>query len=248
MKFTIEKYTSNYANSILVSLYNLNANSRGLIQRPNGFMIINAGYDGELFLMATGIIHSARPARQGPDLVMNCELLDNGFDIGNAPISVNVGPGGTNQQLLKQALNLFQANHIPSGALEPLPVFSYSKGYAYGGTVGGLLDGLLKPQNLRWQILDGQLRIFAAVGPTTQAPPILLSVDTGLIEIPSQETPIFSGSRPMYAAKSLLNPQLNPGRKVNIQSKFLKGIFEVYRILHQGDTEEGDYVTNMEVW
>lgn len=254
IKFAVEKCSSYHASTVLASLYNLNSNSRGLIQRPNGFIIINAGYDGEMNLIGTGKIWSARPVREGPDIVMVIEASDvalgseRGFlDVSKAPISVNIGPGGTNQQILQSCLNVFKVNKIPIGLLEPLPISTYYMGFAYGGEVGVLLNQLLENFNMFWKILDGQFRIFS-FGPIRPEPPILLTPDTGLIEIPSQETPIIIGGRPLFKAKSLLNAELNIDRKVNIQgSKFLNGVYDIFSVLHQGDTEEGDYATNLEV-
>lgn len=256
VKFVVEKYSASYANTILLQIFNLNAHSLAALQKPESFVTLNAGYDGNTSLLATGKIFSARPVRQGPDIVMMVEALDTGFDVTKTAISVTVGPGGTNAQVLAQAVQLIKNQGIPLGPQTPLPVKPYLRGFQYGGSVRNLLNDLCAEVGFGWQILDGTFVLYSLTppaGPTPtpgpqDLPAIVLNVNTGLIEIPSQETPIFEGSRPMYVAKSLLNAELNPLRKVQVQSKFLQGFYEIYMVRHQGDSEEGEFVSNLEVW
>jgi len=82
---------------------------------------------------------------------------------------------------------------------------------------------------------------------------VLLTPDTGLIGSPErsddiEETQSGERKRLGWRVKSLLNPQIRPGDRLQIKSAEVDGVFRAENVNHFGDTEGGDWYTEAEVF
>jgi len=48
------------------------------------------------------------------------------------------------------------------------------------------------------------------------------------------------------SATSLLNPEIRPGRRVQVESQFVNGVFKVEKVTHSGDTHSTQFYSEVE--
>lgn len=250
IKFTVEKVSDDQANKISVDLYNLSKPTMTLLEDQDATLQLFAGYSGNTRMLGRGDVFLAVRKRNGPDIIMTAEVMDGGYVRNVVHVEANIGPGGTNQQLLEQVINAaIQADSsIGRGVIGQLPLIQYQKGVAISGPLSKVMDDLVRPAKWTWGIVDGQINVVPINGGTGGVT-FLLSDQTGLIDVPSKDTAGPNGGSPLYRVKSLLNPLLNPYDMVQIKSVYIQsGSYQIFRVTHAGDTHEGEFSTALEVF
>lgn len=235
--FNIVKTTSGNPNKGKVSAYNLSEDSRSYIEKSTGLMRFAAGYQNNLSLLFIGNIKKVTHTRSGPDIITTLECGDGEKQITESTIELSLGPGAKVNQIITAAQN---ALGVSVGVIKGLPDTSFQNGFSFSGTVSELLDKMSKKAGLVWSIQNNALQIFPE-NENTGETAVLLNDETGLIGVPNKTDKGFT-------CRSLLNPELIPGRLVQIESKLLaiKGTFRVEKADHVGDTQEGDWITDVE--
>lgn len=114
----------------------------------------------------------------------------------------------------------------------------FSKGVSASGTARELLTKYLKKQGLEWSIQNETLVIKPAGLPDLLAT-VRLSSSTGLIGSPEKREKGVN-------FKCLLAPELMPGSPVLLDSEQIKGLFICRTVKHNGDTKQGDWLTEVE--
>ena len=109
--------------------------------------------------------------------------------------------------------------------------------YAYIGPARHALDALLLPRGIHWYVIEKQVRFYDGKTPTV-GDTFMLNEDTGLRRTPTR---IIGGMR----AAMIMNPDIQIGQMVNVESDFLSGQFLVYSYLHHGDTRQGAWHTEI---
>ena len=94
------------------------------------------------------------------------------------------------------------------------------------------MTGLAQSAGLEWSIQNGNLQLLGR-GAALAAKAIVLRADTGLIGVPSID------SEGVVRARSLIVPDLFPGRKVEILSQAVRGFFAIEKATYTGDTTAG---------
>ena len=236
-------------NKSQITLYNLSEDSKRVLARKEGTVILNAGYQGYTPMIFSGDYgmekvgdFEAPPVvcseRKGADIVTTIELADGDYAANGTNVSISLGKGTTIDQIFNV---LTGALGIPKGSIPAsLGNFQYVKGFAYIGTTKNLLTQICKKAGMKATISNGHLHVFDPnIGTGETA--VLLNESSGLIGVPNQTA---NGFR----AKSFLNPLLYPGRQVKVESKSLTkpAIFVIQRVKHTGDTYEGDWYSEIE--
>ena len=92
---------------------------------------------------------------------------------------------------------------------------------------------------LTWSIQDCQMLFL---GPTQYVgtDPVLLEPGTGLVGSPE------AGEKGVVAARSLLQPDLLPGQRVQIKSAQVDGFFRIEKTVFSGDTRGGEWYADLE--
>lgn len=235
--FNVVKTTSGTSNKSKVSAYNLSEDSRSFIEKSKELMRFEAGYQDNLSLLFIGNIKKVVHTKSGPDIITTLECGDGEKQITESAIELSLGPGSKVSQVINAAKN---ALGVSVGVIKGLPDTAFQNGFSFSGTVADLLDKMAKKGNLVWSVQNNALQIFPA-NEDTGEDAVLLNVGTGLIGVPNKTDEGF-------VCRSLLNPELIPGRLVQIESKLLTGggTFRIEKAEHTGDTQEGDWITDVE--
>jgi len=120
-------------------------------------------------------------------------------------------------------------------------------GYSFIGTVSEALNDLGNQYDFDWSIQNGEIQILTK-NSSTNFQAFLLSPETGLIENPTRtiKNKYFEKKdKGEYSVTSLLNPQLEVGDLVSVDSNALKGNFLIKEITHTGDTRGNEWYSRL---
>jgi hypothetical protein len=242
--FKIERHLGKDPNTADISIWNLNRDTRALLQELNLQTVLEAGYIGSRSTIFTGQLAYGAPGRDGTDWVSNLQSADGGKQIAQSRVSLSFGPGvgiGTVLQRLASELGLGLGNVAAAAATGSLrgAVTEYINGIALNGKTYDQLEKVARQMGLGLSIQDGQIQLLAP-GETLRGDAVLLTRSTGLIGSPEL------GEKGRVTARSLLQPDLIPGRRVRIESERVTGFYKVSRAVFLGDTWGQDWYTDIE--
>jgi len=243
--FSIDKRLGSEPNRCELAIYNLSKETRSFVEDSPVHVRLDAGYDGEFHLMFQGDVLFARSYKDGTEWITEIQVEDGGRAWRRARISKSFKSGVKVYDALDdvcKAMNLI----TPTGLdVKELRSAEYSIGAVLDGRCRDELTRILLPFDLDWSIQDGELQILKRESVRPDGI-VVWSEDTGLIGSPEVGTPSRKGGKPVYSARALLYPGLKPGQRINIQSRGVNGFFRIESLTHQGDTEGGDMITEVE--
>jgi len=239
-------------NKASISLFNISADSRRAIENHAAHnaalpknkdallnaMVLEAGYKGLSSVIFVGDISSVETRRIGPDLETRIDAGDGERRLIDAHVDFSMdGDNVTDRMILEKAVEAIGLDRGFNSS--DLPNTPRNNGFAYAGSAADLIDQIAKKNGLAWSVQNGVLRIRPETKPTTPTA-ILLNERTGLIGYPSKT---MEG----YRVECLLNPEIEPGRLVTIQSAVFPDIptFVVKNVEHVGDTHGDRWSTTI---
>lgn len=256
LKFSVEKSSESNANKATISIFNLSQDTRNFLEKSDNIVILRAGYEDNISTIFFGDITKGTHKRNGPDLVTDIECGDGEFALRDATVNIGLGPGATNTQIINTAIGAITSLSVSKGFVDTIPKVTYSQGFTYSGTAKALLKDQLKQVGMEFHIQDGELNVLFPTK-TDEQLAIEITQDTGLVGFPTK-------TKEGVDFVSLLNPFLRPGRAVKIESKQFQGAFgsqsgvasnslvhsgstvRVRRVVHDGDTDEGTWLSKVE--
>lgn len=248
MSFKIERSLSQSShNKCALKLYNLKQDNRTAIHAAAGRMVrIEAGYTDATWILFQGDVRRADsvidpPATWHTDVTAG----DGQFSIQTARVSFSLGPGSTLQNAIQQLASAMgvgtgnAAQAFQSATLDQLTTASFQEGAVFHGPAVGHLNALARTAGLSWSIQDGVLQ-FIPRGGFLQRAAVLVSQDTGMVGSPEL------GRHNLVKVKSLLQPELVPGQRIQLQSAQHNGVFRIEKAEYEGDTMAQPWYVTME--
>ncbi len=204
---------------------------------------IDAGYVGRTSTIYLGELRSAQSVTDGPDIVT--ELNTGDGDVALALQRINQSfRAGTSPVTVVQAL--LQQMGVGSGNLAAVQsVFAsaqgalFQRGLILKGNAATHLTDLCASVGLEFSIQGGQAQ-FLRLGQPLAGQAYLLSPNTGLVGTPTVD------SAGILSFTSFLLPGLLPGAPVQIQSKFVSGLYRIISVELSGDTAGNDWYAKCE--
>lgn len=236
ISFKVEKDVSSTVNKAEIRIYNLTSNTRGLAENPKNIIELFAGYGKEPKLLFRGNASRVISSVGGPDSVTTFEIGDGLKSFQNSRVDVSFKQGTPAKDIFQTLTN---AMGLAKGEQKDIPQKSFPGGLSLSGPVRDHMNYLTDKLDLEWSIQNGAVQILPKGKSTSQAA-FLLSPETGLIGSPNKKDKGLE-------VVSLLQPEINPGRIVEIQSKFVKGQFRVEKVSHEGDTADTGWFTRIEI-
>lgn len=243
--FEVERDLTKDANTASASIYNLKEETRSKVAEKGIETVLEAGYVGFRHVIFRGKLDYGSTQRQGPDWITSFESTDGGDALANARINESFKPGLPLEQAITkaaEALGVGLGNTIDKiragnvrGALT-----EFKNGLVLSGKGSEQVDKLMRMAGYEWSIQDEALQVLEAGEVLDPNEAILLRTDTGLLDSPQ------AGDDGIVEARALLIPTLRPGKRVNIQSRFVSGFFRVNRSVFAGDTRGGQWQVGIE--
>jgi len=249
MTFDIEKTRTKSTNTASISVYDLSQATRDRILDKDALVRVAAGYvlDGGAKLLFLGTAQYIHHALTLPGVVTIIESQDGALQLREVRVSLSFGPGASGAAVLAaiaRALNL-PLTTVPFGG-------NFSGGFAFAGPASQALDQVTRRFSLEWSIQGGELRVIRR-NDNAGTEAVLISADAGMIGSPErvrQNKGELSGStktEPEWEVRVLLQPRLEPGGIVKLESKLVNGFFTIESVKHSGDNYGGDWESKVEL-
>ena len=240
--FDIQRSLDWHSNTSTVSVYNLARLTRDQFDRGTQVSVV-AGYRDGVDQLFSGQAEFIETLRSGADWITTIECNDGAAAFGayarqsysaGTPLSVVVGSIAASMGLtLSPDASGLLAGKVTRGRL------------TQSGQAPIALQQVLSSYSLQWSIQSGVLQVLQSEGSTAETA-VLLSPQTGLIGSPERNDST-TDSRLRVNAKSLLQGSIKPGRKVQLQSATINGLFVADQVTHRGDSRGNTWETEVQL-
>ena len=252
VSFRVERNEQKDPNPAEVTIINLARESRRRLQEKGILTEIEAGYAGTTSLIFKGDLSYGNTVRQGSDWVTTLQATDSGKKYSGSRVNVAFDAGTSIADAMRTAAdalgvglgNLEQA--LAAGPSRESAV-EYVKGLVMSGPAAQTLDKIARRGGWSWSVQAGQLQVTVPGQVINPDEVIVLNRGTGLVGSPE------AGDDGALTARSLLQPELLPGKRVLLQAGRSGDTFEIdgfYRIgktVMTGDTGSNDWYSDLEM-
>lgn len=256
LSFRVVKTSDNSPNTLDLSIFNLNPDSRAFISRKNMRVTLEAGYKDVFGVIFKGNVETPQHSRSQTDWITSVQALDGALHLRNVNLSRSYEQGTDLNLILNDMLSEITDAVIPGAALAA--IMGVSQGLTdtgsklsgkqvkrtkvLHGNVMRELDDFLKSYNLRRLINDGTIHIISNTEPL-DLEVIALNQNSGMLGTPE---PLDEKSG--YRVRSLLRHEFNPGVQVSLDSKSgVGGQFVIDTVEHVGGTRSNEWYSEIEV-
>ncbi len=249
IEFQIEKTRNSTPNKANIKITNLSETTRNKMREKDALVRLFAGYEGDLgaALLFVGnserIIHSW----DTPDIVTEIEAKDGQRALRETRSSFSFGNNTPANAIVSRL-----AKDIGFPLRQDFDIKGTYNGFSFNGLAKDGLDQITRRFGYDWSIINNEILIIPKNGASTRTA-VLLSPQTGLVNTPErmidQEGEFDQAlQKPLeWKINSLLNPRLDPGTLVELDSKQAKGLFQIQKVRHYGDTRGADWYSEIEV-
>lgn len=245
IEFSISKDIGSSANDATITFYNLRESTRNGVGKELEDVTLEAGYEneGNVAIIFSGQIRDVEHRRNGPDILTAITCGDGDKALRKATTSRSY-PKGTK---LTTIIDDLQADlekqgvakgewRFPDGFEEK----TLKRPFAMCGGCVREMDMLGRSNGFYWSVQNGATEIIPSDDALDQV--VFLSKDTGLVGVP---TITDNGVK----FEALLNPEIRPGRKVQIESEMLEmngagGLYRVSSVTYAGSNRDGDMLVS----
>ena len=256
--FEIEKSLRATPNKCTLRVYNLTETHRAELaqlrrdQRHNA-LVLQAGYEEDDFVIFAGDVIECATERVGPDYVTTFLAGDGHRARRTARVSEPVAEGTNVQQLVQQIArpvgrllgatdeqtNALVARVIPSSTAFQGGSQAVRGSSVVSGNAMSELERVSRSAGYEVSIQDGALQ-FIRSGSSTTGVAIRLASDSGLIKAPIRK------SNGIVEARTLIIPDLLPGRRVQFDGENVQGAYRVVKSKYTGATAGTDWFVDLE--
>jgi hypothetical protein len=236
IKFEIEKTNESTPNNGKIEIYNLNDRSRGVFESKNTRVALMVGYEENAETVFIGDIVKVRHVRSGCDIITRLEAEDGTNRFQNSYLDKGYPPNVSKRQVYDDCI---AAMGLAKGSVIGIPTTKYTQGVSVQGMARDHLNTMCENDDLEWSIQDETVQIIPKTGFSLDSV-IVLDSTSGLVGVPTK-------TDDGVEFESLIQPSLKIGRKVQIKSKFLTGVYKIRKVTHSGDSQRGsDYRSKCE--
>lgn len=243
--FNVHRSLRPTPNKATVKVYNLAEDTRRRIESlARVRVLLLAGYEhADPFQVFFGDLRRVSSAFDGSSTVTTLEGIDGG-QARQQRVDRGFAAGTSLTDVIGHtvdALGIGRGNLVSMASRFGAEGFArqLTHGTAVSGRASDELTRLLESTGCEWSIQDQRLQILPR-GRALEGEAIRLAAETGLVGSPS-----ISPQR-VVTAQTLMIPELYPGRRVVVESRFVNGAFRVVKTEHSGDTQGNDWYIKLE--
>lgn len=226
-----------------ITIYNLSKHTIRAM-RVGSVVRLSAGYESTYGNIFYGKVLFVNTYWDGADKVTEITLGDTNEDYRKMKYGKSFSPGTTNDEIIA---HLITRSGLGIGDLDTTKNPVHKNGLRVSGRLYDSIKKYVNLSNSKFYIKN----MRAYVRPRGKANQMtwLLNKDTGLIDKPEPiETEVDEVVYHGYKIKSLLNHNIDVDNVIRLESSVASGEFRVSSGAHEGNNNEGDYYTTMEVY
>lgn len=246
MTYQVHRSLKPEPNTAELTILNLNPDHRSALEQMKFAPVqIDVGYEDGTSTLFLGDLRTAMTVHEGPDFITRLSSGDGEKAVKKSRAAITLKKGvarpdtvleavarsiGVGEGNLKQAVDRIKAAGFPN---------HFSEGAVVSGSAFREMNAICKSLNLTWSIQNNALQILP-LGVALAGQAIVVSPNTGMIGSPTVD------NDGVLHVKTLLIPDLFPGRKLVLESERLKGQYRVESCSYSGDTSGGDWYIDIE--
>lgn len=260
--FDIDKDLTKQTNKCRLQVFNLSDKTAKIFERDDSICILEAGYSEDIGLrrIFVGAVLKSWTSLKGANMVTELELSDGQIAIRDCVVSLSYAASVSGRKVIE---DVAAAMGLVVQFAEDLSYCSYANGFSYIGPGRTCLEKVCAASGLSWSIQNNVLQIIEDGG-STKVIAIKLNADSGLIGSPERIIKAAKKIKKTSSKKSkknkgkekkagwrvcsLLQPTLNPGDLIYLESKPVTGWFKIESLKHTGEYRGKKWHTNMEVY
>lgn len=243
MTFSIAKTLKPEPNKATIRLYNLNPSHRQALSSAESVPVqVEAGYEDGVSVLYLGDLRNIQTIREGADLITTISSGDAELPRQTTRVAVTIAKGSSPQQVftaLSKALGVLPGNVAQANAAIRSEFGNvFSMGTILSGSAHDEMDRLCRSLDLEWSVQQGKLQILERKKALTTISAILFSSElrgNGMIGEPTIAID-SKDKRQVCTVRSLIVPDVFPGRIMVVQGERVKGQFRIEETQHDGDT------------
>ena len=240
INFSLSKTEDETCNNITISIWNLNAEHRAILDQKDCVVSLRAGYVGNVKDIFTGYVVFAEGEVDGADFVTRLTIVDGRVQCRDTQISKTYSGTVNSKDMFD---NIASVMGIPIKYADDVTHFGLTD-YSFCGNATVMLDELCSSGGLSWSIQDGTLEIKKKFG-TMNSTAYRISAETGMIGIPkkirlSSENSVDNDAYG-YQVSFFLNADIKISDFVYLDSKHVQGYFRVSELSMSGSNLDGDW-------
>ena len=227
-------------------VWNLSADHRKQLQElEKVYLSIEAGYESGMSLLFRGDLRDVVSSRMGADWVTTI-TSDSGRRARKQRLVKSFAPGASVSSVLQaaaQAMGVRLGNtaaRTVAAKISGTQADKFFNGYAIAGQIDEELDRLARSVGLEWSIQDDELQFLDYGEPLAQLA-VRLTSETGLLGSPEP------GNKGIVEARCLLLPDLYPGRRIEMQSEHVRGMYRLETTKHVGSTFGAEWWVDLQL-
>lgn len=249
VQFKVVRALRKDPNTADIVVYNLNKTNRSAMQEKNIPTTIEGGYRDNVSQVFGGVLQFGGTVKNGEDWVTTIQSSDGGQKYKSARINVGFKGPVTIEKVLEtagEALGINLGNlkeKVREGGLRSA-LKEFTNGKVLSGKAEQIFTKIAKSAGYSWSVQDGQIQLLGPKEVIDERAVVLSSIDgrsTGLVGSPEP------GEKGFVKVRALLQPNLLPGRKVQVQSREVDGFYRIEKGVYTGDTWGGDWYADLEV-
>jgi len=254
IRFQVTKTLKKEPNTAEITIYNLSDDQAAQLMAAKAPLVrLHAGYDNSgpsgspgLAQIFLGHALHVECVVEGANTLLTVTTGDGADEYKTARVHTNVGTGqipiATVLRAIATAFRLKEGN-VESVCKQldasPLGRSMIHTSGVLSGSCADLLSDFCRAAGYEFSIQDGCLQILP-INKALESFAVRLTPDTGLVGSPT------ISSKGVVSGTCLIQPNLDPGRQVEIDSRFVQGHYRLERVDYTGDTEGDDWYVNFE--
>lgn len=251
VEFRVKKTSDSDGNTLILNIYNLSLTTRSKIQENDALIIFKAGYRQEsgpevLFIgEITNVIQDFQP----PEIITSIEAIDGNVTLREVRFSESFAAATFALDIVN---TLVREAELGVKEIRLGVNTLFDNGLTVSGPIKKSLIKLAEATDSEFSIIDNEVQ-FLPRGDFASVNAVFLSPETGLISRPSpitedsNELSGIANTLPAFAVTSLLNPRINPGAPLQLESADYNGLFRVEDVEYFGDTHGQDWIASAEI-
>lgn len=240
-EFKIKRTTRARAGTCELTVYNLNEDHRAELRGLRRALVeVQAGHaTSGLSMLFRGDSRKVEVERAGTEWTVRVTAGDGEYSLHTARAVRSFAPGTRLADVVAACADSLGVGR--GNALDALA--SSSRTFATGTTLQGLaaeeLTSLLAP-DFEWSIQDGLLQVLPR-GRALQRSAVVLSPSTGLVGSPK------IGKGRVVSAAAIIQPDLQPGRLVDLRASTVSGVYRIEEVEFEGETHGTPWFANLQL-